>query len=274
MTKKQLIIESATELFATKGIEATSVQQITEHCGISKGAFYLSFKSKDELVLAMFDYFMKNIIEQIDRSVMEAENPEEKLQLYYVTTFKIFEQYAGFAMLFIKEPIPSIGAGFIEKVTFYENISNITLLRLIDELYGEKVAQIKYDLLIIVKGFIKAYAPVICSLKLDFDLDELAKSLVEKTNVIAHYSNQSFITDNMAKMFSHTQPVTKEIILVEIELLKGELTNPLELDSLAILLEQFQLSEPRPAIVHGMLANLKRNKECDWCCYLIKHYMA
>ena len=49
MTKKQMIVDSAIELFAQKGIEATSVQQITAHCGISKGAFYLSFKSKDEL---------------------------------------------------------------------------------------------------------------------------------------------------------------------------------------------------------------------------------
>ena len=42
-SKKQLIIEKAVELFAENGFESTSVQQITERCGISKGAFYLIF---------------------------------------------------------------------------------------------------------------------------------------------------------------------------------------------------------------------------------------
>ena len=39
-------MEKALELFARQGFEATSVQQITEHCGISKGAFYLSLNQK------------------------------------------------------------------------------------------------------------------------------------------------------------------------------------------------------------------------------------
>lgn len=39
MVKKQLIMDKALELFAKQGFEATSVQQITDHCGISKGAF-------------------------------------------------------------------------------------------------------------------------------------------------------------------------------------------------------------------------------------------
>ncbi|MEK4229497.1 TetR/AcrR family transcriptional regulator [Solibacillus sp. FSL H8-0538] len=273
MTKKQLIIDSAIELFAVRGIEATSVQQITEHCGISKGAFYLSFKSKDELILAMIDYFMKNIIEQIDQAVSHIKNPQEKLFLYYVSTFKVLERYAGFAELFIKEPVQTISEEFLEKVTFYENVSNKALLQLIDELYGELVEQTKYDLMIIIKGFIKSYAQVLYSLKKDFKLEELSKSLVEKTNILANHSKQTFVTETMVKMFSQTGTVTKEAILEEIEELESNLTDPVELDSLTVLAEQLQLATPRPAIVNGMLANLKQNQQCNWCCYLIKNYM-
>ena len=66
MSKKQLIMEKSLELFARQGFEATTVQQITEYCGISKGAFYLSFKSKDELILALIDHFMHEILSDID----------------------------------------------------------------------------------------------------------------------------------------------------------------------------------------------------------------
>lgn len=66
LDRKQLIMEKAIELFAARGFESTSVQQITEHCGISKGAFYLSFKSKDELILEIIDYFMKRFTTGVD----------------------------------------------------------------------------------------------------------------------------------------------------------------------------------------------------------------
>ena len=61
MIKKQLIIENAIQLFAEQGFEATSIQQITDKCGISKGAFYLSFKSKDELIFSLIDYFLETM---------------------------------------------------------------------------------------------------------------------------------------------------------------------------------------------------------------------
>ena len=88
MIKKQLIMEKALELFAEQGFEATSVQQITEHCGISKGAFYLSFKSKDELILALIDHFMIQFISDIDYAVKNTKNDEELLYKFYYTTFQ------------------------------------------------------------------------------------------------------------------------------------------------------------------------------------------
>ncbi|CAM5212034.1 TetR family transcriptional regulator OS=Ureibacillus acetophenoni OX=614649 GN=SAMN05877842_112105 PE=4 SV=1 [Ureibacillus acetophenoni] len=55
------------------------VQQITEHCGISKGAFYLSFKSKDELIIAIIDYFVKNVTSNIELSVDKQQTTQDKL---------------------------------------------------------------------------------------------------------------------------------------------------------------------------------------------------
>ena len=59
--KERLIIESAMKLFATKGVNATSVQEIVTASGISKGAFYLYFKSKDELLLATLRYYYDHV---------------------------------------------------------------------------------------------------------------------------------------------------------------------------------------------------------------------
>ena len=48
--KKNLLIESATELFKTDGIKNTTVSDITQKANVAKGTFYLYFKDKDEIV--------------------------------------------------------------------------------------------------------------------------------------------------------------------------------------------------------------------------------
>src|SRR5690554_1033689 len=105
MVKKQLIIEKALELFAEQGFEATSVQQITELCGISKGAFYLSFKSKDELIIALIDYFFTQSISDIDSLVRTCKVKEKMLYEFYYHTFHSFNKHSAFAKILMKEQI-------------------------------------------------------------------------------------------------------------------------------------------------------------------------
>ena len=50
---REKILNTATQLFIQKGSEKTSMQDIAQTAGISKGAIYHHFKSKDEIVLAV-----------------------------------------------------------------------------------------------------------------------------------------------------------------------------------------------------------------------------
>lgn len=52
--RKQHVIEKAHQLFIDKGFHATSIQEILEFSGISKGTFYNYFQSKNELLMAIF----------------------------------------------------------------------------------------------------------------------------------------------------------------------------------------------------------------------------
>ncbi len=44
------IVSAALELFANKGFDKTTVDEIVNRAGVAKGTFYLYFKSKDDLV--------------------------------------------------------------------------------------------------------------------------------------------------------------------------------------------------------------------------------
>lgn len=52
--RKMNVVRKAHELFIEKGYQATSIQDILDYSGISKGTFYNYFSSKGELLIAIF----------------------------------------------------------------------------------------------------------------------------------------------------------------------------------------------------------------------------
>lgn len=273
MFKKKLIMETAIELFAKRGIDATSIQQITEKCGISKGAFYLSFKSKDELIFSIIDYFMKSITSQIEQSVSDKTNPQDKLHAYYYEIFSMMQNYGDFAIVFFKEQSQIFDEVFIEKMTYYENFSNNLLLDITKALFPEIKEDLQYDLLFIIRGFITSYADFIFKRYVDYDLNKLVESLVEKTVIIAKESKKTFLTKKMLPPSSHCSPkVTKDMLLDEISQLLEQITDEVLKDSLLLLEKQIKSDTPNKAIVLGMLSNLKDEPNCNWFCYLMKKW--
>ncbi|CAM3581241.1 TetR/AcrR family transcriptional regulator [Cytobacillus oceanisediminis] len=59
--RKQLVIKKAHQLFLDKGYQATSIQDILEYTGISKGTFYNYFSSKNELLISIFKTLHKKM---------------------------------------------------------------------------------------------------------------------------------------------------------------------------------------------------------------------
>lgn len=62
------IMESAIRLFSARGYNKASVDEICAEAGISKGAFYHHFKSKQALFLALLDGWLKAIDDAIEAS--------------------------------------------------------------------------------------------------------------------------------------------------------------------------------------------------------------
>jgi AcrR family transcriptional regulator len=54
-TKKELILDAAASLFAEQGFDKTPVATICELANVSKGLVYHHFKSKDEILIEIFE---------------------------------------------------------------------------------------------------------------------------------------------------------------------------------------------------------------------------
>jgi Bacterial regulatory proteins, tetR family len=59
--RKQHVIKIAHDLFIEKGYQATSIQDILDYSGISKGTFYNYFSSKSDLIIALFNMIYKKL---------------------------------------------------------------------------------------------------------------------------------------------------------------------------------------------------------------------
>jgi AcrR family transcriptional regulator len=59
------LLEGALDVFAERGFNGASVEDICDRAGFTRGAFYSNFASKDELVLALFQATTDRLLEQI-----------------------------------------------------------------------------------------------------------------------------------------------------------------------------------------------------------------
>jgi AcrR family transcriptional regulator len=69
--RRAQICASALELFATNGVDQTSIDQITAAAGIAKGSFYRHFADKKELVGGLFAPIAMAITEATDACVVD-----------------------------------------------------------------------------------------------------------------------------------------------------------------------------------------------------------
>lgn len=89
---KRLILETAANLINIKGYAATSIGDITQVTGLTKGAVYSHFKDKDDLAAQAFDYNFKLRFQDLSQYLGHYNHPVEKLLAlltYYRTDFVI-----------------------------------------------------------------------------------------------------------------------------------------------------------------------------------------
>ena len=82
---RQFIIEKTAVVFNKKGYAGTSLSDLTEATGLTKGALYGNFKNKDEIALAVFEYNTRLLKD----GLLVKVNPEQHAiqQLLCVTQF-------------------------------------------------------------------------------------------------------------------------------------------------------------------------------------------
>ena len=77
----QRLLRAATRLFAEQGFETTSVQQIVDAAGVTKGAMYHYFGSKDDLLYEIYARVLRVQQARMEQAADSSAPVEERLRV-------------------------------------------------------------------------------------------------------------------------------------------------------------------------------------------------
>jgi len=76
---KKYIIERSAPIFNQKGYAGTSLSDIMEATGLTKGGIYGNFKNKDDIALAAFDYNVNVMFDEFRKAIKSQKDAINKL---------------------------------------------------------------------------------------------------------------------------------------------------------------------------------------------------
>lgn len=79
-TVRASILAAALELFAERGYDATSVSEVVEHAGVTKGALYHYFSAKEDLLYEIYRDHLDQQMADLDRIVGSGDDPATALR--------------------------------------------------------------------------------------------------------------------------------------------------------------------------------------------------
>lgn len=96
------ILEAAQRCFARSGFDATGVAEICEQAGVSKGAFYHHFESKQAVFLALLERWLSGLDETLQSADAQSASAPERLEGLAGMVGQVLEVASGQIPMFLE----------------------------------------------------------------------------------------------------------------------------------------------------------------------------
>ncbi|NHN33079.1 TetR/AcrR family transcriptional regulator [Paenibacillus agricola] len=272
--KKELLVQAAIKLFGERDYHSTSVQDIVSLAGVSKGAFYQQFQSKEELLVFIFNH---NYYEKVRNELhMVTQNqllsPTERIMKGIEIQCQIVLENKDFLAMMIK------GVAFTEKTISEamtrETISYVHWFReRIEEQYGSDsdIKPHSMDLASILAGSLKefffyhifcdyAVNPVVLSQYLIERLEDLVEGIIRRQNTARQTT--PMLRASELRLNPDVVPVKTFASSVEeiMEWIQQHIADPHKLEemlrSLQAVADEMDKQPCNPTIIQGMYVYL------------------
>lgn len=100
---KRKIFETSMKLFAEKGYDATSIEEITATVGVAKGTLYYHFSSKEEIFNFLVEEGIKLLQNSIDIKTAKFPNYIDKIKAIVLIQIKIVVRYENLIKILLSQ---------------------------------------------------------------------------------------------------------------------------------------------------------------------------
>lgn len=100
---KRKIFETSMKLFAEKGYDATSIEEITSTVGVAKGTLYYHFSSKEEIFNFLVEEGVKLLKNSIEIKTQKLDKAIDKLRAVVLIEIKVMLKYEDFMTILLSQ---------------------------------------------------------------------------------------------------------------------------------------------------------------------------
>ncbi len=140
------IIEIVAPIFNQKGYSDTSMSDITNATGLTKGAIYGNFKNKEALAIAAFNKNVNDLLIEIANHQKQSNSPLKKLFLitdFYRNYYQFSKELGGCPILNIGVDAKNQDTALLEQVRIVINKTQNNITKLVE--WGKETGEIKLD---------------------------------------------------------------------------------------------------------------------------------
>ena len=100
---KRKIFETSMKLFAEKGYDATSIEEITATVGVAKGTLYYHFSNKEEIFNFLIEEGIKLLQNSVDIKTAKHNNYIDKIKSIVLIQIKIVAKYENIITIILSQ---------------------------------------------------------------------------------------------------------------------------------------------------------------------------
>ncbi|SLL35563.1 TetR family transcriptional regulator [Mycobacteroides abscessus subsp. abscessus] len=269
--KEKIIIDSAIKFFAQKGFSSTSVQEIASDCGISKGAFYLYFKSKESLLYKILQYYYDELIKTFEEISLKSIPARDKYMEQLTFMFNHALKHKEFIIMQSKEQAIPLNSSIKDLLVQMQSKMQNYNLKGLHAIYGEKKKNYLLDLLMIQEGLVHSFLKIVIleSANINISTKDISHYLLKRLDSIITdmeandepplFTNDflkhiikkpkiNFIEDSYQHLLDAVTSIQRKTEYISH---KQEIEVTIE-----VLMTEIHADEPRVPIIKGMLSNL------------------
>jgi AcrR family transcriptional regulator len=101
--RRDAIVDTSAHVFAQRGYHATGIAELCEVNGLGKGAFYHYIGSKEELLAAIHDRVMDEVLAGAERVATAGGTPSEQLTALGAELLDVIYRYPDHVWVFLHE---------------------------------------------------------------------------------------------------------------------------------------------------------------------------